>query len=797
MHAEPSDRAEFAPDFLVGEWLVEPSLGRLSRNGIERRIRPQLIDLLVLLARHAGRTVSKDMILASVWQGQHVAESGMTRCIAEIRQALEDDAHEPTMVQTIPKRGYRLVAPVRFVDAAGTAAAAPPAAPPVLVPPPVEASLPLEQEPGAEPPGAHRSPRRVGWTTGSVVGATLLLSLTWGSGGWSRTPVISGRDTVLLADVTNTTGDSAFDGTLRLALAVQLGQAPFLHILSDAHVRSALTLAGRAAGEPVVGPVALEICRREGAAALLAGSISRMGSRYAVGLEAVACRTGDSIGRELLDVESKEQVLTELGAAAARMRRRLGESRASLRQHDVPIVQATTPSLEALKALSVGDFNRDHARLADALTFYRRATEIDPQFALAWARRGAAAANLGQPDESIPAFRKAYELRERASEPERLYILGHYYRFVADDPDKAVDTYRMWQRVYPGSAVPPTNLASLCVNTFGQYEEGLPEAREAVRLAPYSSVAVKMLVLANLGSNRAAEARLALREAARRGVGDVVWHGLAFQMAFADGDEAAMLAHARWADGNLPAMVTMLQYRALAAASVGRLNEARRLFAEAANTSAQVAPLKRQAAILLKEAEAEALLGDTRRARRGVEAALAVNPQPGTMLPAAIVLALAGDPARARTLIDEAVRRAEPGICAKPVWLPVALALVEAASGHPDKAREILGQVSRFERGREFDLAPLGVRAWIDLTSGRSRGAAAAFEELLRLRAVAPTSPWVAFARLGLARALRDAGDAPGSQAAYGDVLTSLSGADADAPLLVAALRERAAPGGR
>jgi DNA-binding winged helix-turn-helix (wHTH) protein/tetratricopeptide (TPR) repeat protein len=820
MHAEHAEHPEhlgFAADFRVGDWLVEPSLGRLSRNGTVLRLRPQLVDLLVVLARHAGRTVSKDVILDSVWQGQHVAESGMTRCIAEIRQALEDDAHEPRVVQTIPKRGYRLVAPVEFVESNGVSGVGervspPPAAavtarpepdpagpepkPADPVPDPVGQSLDVAG-PAPDMVAAPRElkllPRRVGWTMGSLAGATLLLAIEWGASGWSRAPALSDRDTVLLADVTNATGDSAFDGTLKLALAVHLGQAPFLHILSSGHVRSALTLMGKSPDEPVIGPVALEVCRREGAAVLLAGSIARLGTHYAVGIEAIGCRNGDSIGRELLEVDSKDGVLTALETAAARLRRTLGESRASLRQFDVPIVQATTPSLEALKALSLGDYNREHARLGEALTFYRRATELDPQFAVAWARRGAAARNLGEYQESTPALQKAYDLRDRVSEPERFYILGHYYRYVQDDPGKAVETYRMWKRTYPGSIVPPTNLASLYINVFGQYAEALPEAREAVRLAPYSSIANGALVVAYLGTNQAPSARQALREGANRGSTDLLWRGLAFELAFLDDDSAAMQEHARWASGDAPATIEMIHYRALAAASKGRLREARQLWPEAASTAAQIGQPAWQAGTKVMEAETEALLGDPRRARAAAEAALAVDQQSDTMLAAALAFALSGDPARAGKLIEDAAPRARPGICSKFVWIPVGRALVAAGSGRFEEAREILRQAAPFERGRQFGLAPIGVRASIELSAGRFREAATIFEELLRFRAVGSTSPWVPFARLGLARALRDAGDVTGSLPAYDAFLDSMKSADADAPLLVAARRERAA----
>jgi tetratricopeptide (TPR) repeat protein len=258
-----------------------------------------------------------------------------------------------------------------------------------------------------------------------------------------------------------------------------------------------------------------------------------------------------------------------------------------------------------------------------------------------------------------------------------------------------------------------------------------------------------------------------------------------------------MLEHARWASGNPSATVMMTQFRALAAASPGRLREARQLWSEAANAALQTGTPARQAGVRLREAETEALLGDPRRARLAAEAALAVDHAPGTMLSAAIVFALSGDPDRAGTLVEKADGEAEPGIGSRFVWLPVARALVEAGSGRPDQAREMLRQAVRFERGRDFGLAPLGVRATLELSAGRPREAAATFRELLGLRAVVPTSPWVAFARLGLARALRDAGDVQSSRTAYDAVLDSMRQADADAPLLVAARRERAALGSR
>jgi tetratricopeptide (TPR) repeat protein len=559
---------------------------------------------------------------------------------------------------------------------------------------------------------------------------------------------------------------------------------------------------GRPRDQAVTGNVALELCRREGAVVLLAGSITRLGSHYVFGLEGLNCASGESIGREVVEVESKDEVLAAVGSAARRMRSTLGESRASLRRSEVPIVEATTPSLEALEALSLGDRARDQERLADALMYYRRATDVDPNFAVAWARRGAAAQNMGravgddrsvESEETKICFQRAFELGDRVSEVERLYIRGHYYRFVAGDTDRAIETYRTWIRTYPGSLVPTTNLASTYINSLGRYQEALLDAREAVRLAPSSSITNSALVASYLGSNRLEDAKQALREAVRKGVNDLSIHRLAFEVAFATGDEAGMLEQVRWAAADPAAAMVMSELQALAAASKGRLQEARRHWADATASAAKAGTVGVRAGCLLRQAEAEALVGDLQRARAAADQALAIDGQPTTRLAAAAVFALTGNPPRAGRLLNDVSRGEALTGSSKAVWQPVARALAMSVSGQPDKALELLQPTIRFERGRFFGLVPLGVRGSVERSAGRPRQAAATFGELLNLRHVVPMSPWVTYARLGLARALLEAGDLAGSRSAYDELLEGMKQADADSPVVIAARRERAA----
>jgi DNA-binding winged helix-turn-helix (wHTH) protein/tetratricopeptide (TPR) repeat protein len=794
----PPDPSRCGP-FTVGDWLAEPRACRLSRGDTDVKLRPQLVGLLVCLARRPGQIVLRDEILTEVWPGQFVAESGLSRCVAELRQSLHDDAQEPRFIETIPKRGYRLVAPVVWLNPAGpidrrvTAPARAPSG--SVVNPPVPSA---DAAPGlSATPGGTRAGWRAGlWITATTavvtltVGVALLLP---------RAPAsaLTDRDTVLLADVRNTTGNQIFDDALRLGLAVNLGQSPFLRILPDEQMRAAVVRTGRSPDARVTGPLALEVCRREGAAVLLAGSIAPLGSRFAVGLEAVACGSGDEIARALEEARGKEQVLTTLERVATRIRRTLGESRASLSQHSVPLARATTPSLEALRALTLGDNYRDHAKLPEAFAMYRHATELDPEFALAWARRGAAAVNLQFNAEVMPAFRRAYALRDRVTPPERFYIAAGYHRIVEADPEKAIEAYRAWKQMYPGSAIPPANLASALSGWMGAYEAAVPEAREAVRLAPYSSLASSNLITAYLGLGRTTDARAAVTEAVRRGQDDRIVHRFLAMLALVEGDRTALEREARWASGNPPVAHWILRLRASTAAASGRLREARRLWTDASEKARTGGSTDRLAEVSVDRAEAEVLLGDGGSARSEVAKALAAKPGAATALSAAIVLALAGDSTGSQTALDTYQVQPASDPVLQSVYLPVARALHAASRGRTADALGILQPVVPFERGSLFGLIPLGVHAILDRMAGHPGRAANAFEDLIGLRALVPESPWVPFARLSLARALKESGDTARSAAAYDAFLDAWKDADADAPLLIAARLERAAIVGR
>jgi eukaryotic-like serine/threonine-protein kinase len=776
MTADPPSAPDRLARFTLGDWLVDPRACQVSRGETAEKLRPQLIALLVCLARRQGKIVLKSEILSEVWPGQFIADSGLSRCIAELRQALHDDAQEPTFIETVPKRGYRLIAPIAWDT---------------------------EETPSLEPAGGHTlqpapapSHRRARWW---VTGGLILVLAGLGVVAFQATRpparVLTGRDTVMLADVTNSTSERVFDDALNLALAVNLEQAPFLRILPQDAVRSALRLAGRPADERVTGALALEVCRREGAAVVLTGSIAALGSRYAVGIEAVACESGESVGHALEEATSRERVLPALDRAAARIRERLGESRDPLRQHDVPLVQATTASLEALRALTQGDVHRNAGRHADALRYYRQATELDPEFALAWARRGVTARNIDLRDEAIPAIRRAFELVGRVSQPERFFIEGLYYRLVEGDPQKALDSHQAWRTMYPGSPIPVNGIASTLSDEMGRYEDAIPMAREALRLAPNNGLPYNNLVQALVAVGQRAEATQVADEAVRRGIDEWTTHVMLWEAAAIEGDSASMEREYQWATKPPSTLSLWMRVKACTVAGQGRLAEARRLWDEALTEAARAGNAPEQASVLFDRAESEALLGDRAAAERAVGAALAIDRGPMSLVRAGLVMGLLGNVARARPLVDEAVRAAAADPAPLKVMVPTANALIVSREGRPDAALETLQGIARYEKGGAFSLVPLGVRGMVSAAAGRPRESADAFGEFIRLRAVS-FAPWIPVALLGRARALRDLGDTAGSIEAYDALLKWWEKSDASRMLQTAQQERRALAAG-
>ena len=809
--------------FTVGDWLVEPKACHLSRGDTVVKLRPQLVDLLVCLARQHGEIVLKDEIFAEVWPGQFIAESGLSRCVAELRQLLHDDAQQPRFIETIPKRGYRLIAPVAWLPRPSRDDATLPGAAlsditsaseaPAPMPPGPEAPTPLAPEapaplaPEAPTPLAPEAPappgsdapvrRRKGLWMGAALAAlvTAIVAVVM----ITRVPakVLTEQDTVLLA-FENHTGDAVFDEAVPLAMAIQMEQSPYLGLLSPARIREVLQMMKRPADTAVTREVGMEICERVGGRALIVTSIASLGRQYAIGLEAVACGTGRVLARRQVTTDRKEQVLAGLQRAAVEIRRAVGEPPASLQRYGVPIVEATTFSLDALRALRRGDMARDRGQVEVAEGFYREAVGLDPDFALAHSRLGVADWSTGR----VASLQRAYALRQRVTLPERLEIEAAYHRYVTLDAVRVMEALELLTRSYPRRAAARRDLAREYLDASGRYEAALGEALEALRLEPDSAPTIAMAARAYVYTNRVAEAR----QVAERGIVlspaslDLHFSLLLCGMA---ADDRPLLARVRAWAAQHPELPDFPDFDAEEAIKDGRLRDAigslAKVEAWAVARNAQdphppeVGDLSDlPARMRLRMARYEALGGFDARAMRRVEAELRHPLGPIAQVEAATAAITAGRFDVAERLLDEVDRKGRPGLWGETL-ARTHRAAIAASRGRAREALDLLAPLQPFELGYGYGFEPLYMRALVQVRNGDWANARAAFERILAHPTIDSGRKFLPHARLGLARTLARAGDIAASRRAYEQFFEGWKNADPDLPVLHQARREYAA----
>ena len=600
-------------------------------------------------------------------------------------------------------------------------------------------------------------------------------------------PRLTEKDTIVLADFDNSTGDSVFDGALKQALAVDLGQSPFLNVLSDRKVNETLRLMGRVPNDRVTREVAQEICLRTGSKALLAGSISRLGNEYVVGLEAVSCGTGDSLAKEQADATTKEDAVKALSKAASSLRAKLGESRASVQKFDVPI-EATTPSLEALKTFSMGVTTQNMKGDAEAVPFLRRAIELDPNFAMAYARLGVSYANLGQPSLAAENLKKAYELREHVSERERFHITADYYRFATGELEKEAQTYELWIQSYPRDPIPYINLGANYSN-FGDYQKSLQATQEGQKLDPNSINTSGNLVEDLIALNRLDEAKATIDQALARGIDGGYLRLVMYYLDFLLGDTTRMEQELTWAAGKPGDEDPLLSAQSDTDAYYGRLNKARD-FSRRAVDSAVRAESKETAALWqVNAALREAEFGNPAQAKSGVAAALALAPGRDVNVLGALALARAGEGARARSIV-EALQKGNPSnTVLKLYWLPTLNAAIELDSRNPAQALVTLEATAPYELGGPAPmqlgtLYPAYLRGEAYLRQGNGTSAAAEFQKLLDHRGLTVNFPLGALAHLQLGRAYALSGDSTKARSAYQAFFALWKDADPDVSIL-------------
>jgi len=602
------------------------------------------------------------------------------------------------------------------------------------------------------------------------------------------------KDTVVLADFTNSTGDPLFDDALKQALGVQLGQSPFLNILSDRRVEETLRLMGRPSNERITRDIARELCIRTGSKAFLLGSISNLGGQYVIGVDAVGCNSGDTLAKEQEEAAGKQEVLKALGKAASSLRGKLGESLTTIQRFDVP-VEATTPSLEALKAFSMGITTFRAKGNAEAIPFYKRAIELDPNFAVAYASLGVVYVNLGQASLAAENIKKAYDLRDRVSEREKYRISALYYQSVTGELEQATQVYELWAKSYPQDSVPPVALGYI-YTLLGQYDKSLAATEESQRLAPgaigYSNLADTYLAL-----NRLDDAEKTIEEAQKQNLaGDVLHLGI-YQLSFLKSDAAEMKRQVAWAAGKPGTEDILLSSQSDTEAYYGHLTRARDFSRRAVDAAVRNSSKESAAIWQVNAALREAEFGNLATAKQDVATALTLTPGRDVEMLAALALVRSGEIVRAKTIVGELEKSYPSQTVLKVYWLPTIKAAIELNANNAAQSLVYLEAAAPYELGEppQFQLGtlyPAYVRGQAYLLAHNGTAAAAEFQKFLDHRGIVINFPLGALAHLGLARAYVLSGDTAKAKTAYQDFFTLWKDADPDIPILKEARAEYA-----
>ena len=603
------------------------------------------------------------------------------------------------------------------------------------------------------------------------------------------------KDSIVLADFDNNTGDPVFDDALKQALAVQLGQSPFLNILSDRKVAETLRLMGRPAAEHITRDVASEICVRTGSKAILLGSISNLGGQYVVGISAVGCSTGETLASEQQEAANKSDVLKALSVAATSLRGKLGESLASVQKFDVPI-EATTPSLEALKAFSMGRTTVATSGDAASVPFFIRALELDPNFASAYADLGSRYYNLGQASLAEENLRKAYALRDRVSEHEKYRIESLYYAIALGDLEHAIQIFELWAKSYPQDFIPLVNLGDSYAK-LGQFEKAATREQEALRMEPNNVIIYVNLEEDYLALNLPNDAEKAVQQARDRKLDAEELHWRIYQLACFKGDAAEMERQVAWAAGKPGDEDVLLSYQSDTEAYYGLIGKARDFSRRAVDAAVRNGTNEAAAMWEANAALREAEFGSAALAKQDVTAALGLAPGRDVKLFAALASARDGDTAHAKSIAEELEKNYPSDTILKVYWLPTIKAAVELGANNPAQAVVALEAVAPYELGVPGQLQlgtmyPVYIRGEAQLAAHNGAAAATEFQKFLDHRGITLNYPLGALAHLGLARAYAMQGDAGKAKAAYNDFFTLWKDADPDIPILVAAKSEYA-----
>src|SRR6267143_2067370 len=761
-------RTERSEILRFGTFEVDVRAGELRKQGVRIKLQEQPFHVLIVLLQRPGDVVTREELRSQNWPADTFVDfdNSLNTAINKLREALGDSADNPRFIETLPRRGYRFIAPVTGVDGTARGSAS-----------------------GVSAAARPRSRKIVVTVAVVVLAAGIAGGLVWRA---RQARHLTEKDTIVLGDFANSTGDAVFDGTLREGLSVQLQQSPFLSLVSGEGIQQTLQMMGQPGNVRLTPQIAREVCQRTNSTAALDGSIALIGTRYDLIVKAVNCVNGDLLASTEAQANDKSHVLDALNTTASEMRRKLGESLNTAQKYNTPLEQATTPSLEALQAFSLG-VKATFAGDVAAVAFFRSAIQLDPNFAAAYDAMGNENQWIGTAL-AVENIRKAFELRTRVSEREKLIIEGDYYNVVAGDLMKARQSYTLGEQIYPRE-VSFRNGLGVLYNALGQYEAGLREYQEAVRLAP-DTIRYRFLVYTYLLLNRDEDAAALAREAHGKGL-DSGLGLILYSLAFYRNDTAEMSRQVAAGAGKPDQEYLMLALEADTAAYFGHLGRARELSRQASSSAKRAGENEISATYEAVAALREGLFGNANRA--GQRTALAKERSGGPDKYYAVVLALAYTGDESQGLADNFNESFPENTVVQFNYLPTLRAKLALNHANPQQALDALEVAAPYELGLPTlwfynwpNLYPVYVRGEAYLTAHRGSEAAAEFQKILDHRGIVLNEPIGVLAHLQLGRAYALQGDSGKARAAYQDFLTLWKDADPDIPILKEAKTEYA-----
>ena len=770
-----------------GPFRVDPDKQVLLRENRPVPITPKAFDTLLILVRHSREVVSKDELMKTVWPDAFVEEGNLSQNIFMLRKALGDTPEDRRYIVTLPGRGYRFTAQVRTVMQDGED----------LVIQSLSRSQMVVEQTDSAPGETLKAPATVvhwklSWKYVLPIAAlfTLVVSAALFLGRRHPNP-LDETHSVLVGDFNNTTGDPVFDGALREGLRLKLTESPYLNVVPEAKLRSALKEVGQAEFAGVSPAAVRSICRRLGGAVVLSGRVARETiGVYRVQLTAADCLDGNSIAHAEVRAASRDDVLPALGRAADALRKSLGESEASVQQFRTPMVQASTNSLAALKVFSTGEDMRALGHDYETIPLYKMASDLDPAFALAYARLGTIYSNAQEVETSQRFFAKAFELREHASERERLYITAHYYA-GAGETDKLLQVYQLWRQLYPRDLVPANNLVEVYF-TFGELQKAVETAREAVHLGPDNSFPYANLIRAYQMTGQFAEAKAVYDDVVARKLDGIVAHIERYVVAFAEHDDAEMQRQLVWAKGK-PQEGELLNEAAWAAMGRGQMRSAHALFTQAEQIGLKNGLPQFAANCWREYSQSAAAVELSDQARSSINKASQLAPESRELGAfAAFVFANSGDLRRADELANRIAQQVPSDFAINKIVLPTARAVAGLHRQAPDAALRELQMVEPYDLSWTTQLAPIYYRGLAYLQLQRPAEAGQQFHKLLDHWTLRPESIYVALAHLGLAHAHVLAADKSNARSEYEKFFVLWKDADPDIPILRRAKTEYA-----